>query len=689
MIWQRYPVFRIFLSQCTGILLANFFNLSFLPFTFLFAISLIVVLSFGFLDQSKTVYRYIYSSFLILLFLATGVLSTHLYSGKVFRKHLNNPPSGSRFFLLQITDQPKEKERSFGMPAKLLAYQNEDSLIKKDADMMLYLQKSKGAKKLSYGNRLWVRSEINELLPPKNPYEFDYRNYLNLKSVYYQVYADSTSWEKANENHGYWLVKRSIELRLNLLEEIQEWDISEQEKTVTKALLLGYRSDIDDDLLKAYSAAGAMHVLAVSGLHVGIVYLVFSYLLFFLKKIKRGNIIRTLILVLLLWGYALITGLSPSVVRAATMFTFVAVGTGFRRTTSIYNTLLASAVFLLLIKPTYLFEVGFQLSYAAVFGIVWMQPHFERLWRPRNWLVRQIWAITTVSLAAQIATFPLGLYYFHQFPSLFLVSNLIVIPLVTVLMYSGLLTLALSVTGILPIWLLKTYASILWLMNSSVKAVESFGFFLIDSIHINRLELVVIYLIILTSFSWLIAGKAWKLFTALTAVVFIVGYQILENDRLLQQQMITVYSVPKYRAIGMYWGNEGVFLADSALLADEDALTFHTKHHWWALNIKHFYLLNINDNHKGQQSFKENDLIWFTGNNLRLYRSEITAPRKKEIWLVYHKYSQPPKEIPEVPELVILGNQIKYKTLDRWVSWSEENSVKIHLLDSGALSVNL
>ncbi|MDZ7845920.1 MAG: ComEC/Rec2 family competence protein [Owenweeksia sp.] len=446
--WHRYPLFRAFLALAAGILIANFMATSFVFFLILFITATSCSIWFGsrkniFFKFSK---RWWFGAALVTSFLSLGVLSSWLYTEKLMPHHLHEAPQMEQAYLLQLQENPQEKANSYGTRARLLATTDGKS----SANIMLYLQKSTAAAHLQYGDRLLVHTTLNELSPPKNPHEFDYKNYLNLKSIYYQAYTDSSSWQLESRGHGVALIAFSKKLRNRLLSIIDRWQLGPKKEAISKALLLGYRYDIDDDQLKAYASAGAMHVLAVSGLHVGIVYLMAFYALSFLTQVRYGKVSRTGVLILLLWLYACLTGLSASVVRAATMFTFVAIGTSFKRNTSVYNTILSSAMLLLLIKPTYLFEVGFQLSYAAVFGIVWLQPKFESLWRPGNWPLRQLWGITTVSLAAQLATFPLGLYYFHQFPALFLLSNLMVIPLVTVLMYLGIITLLISLTGYIP-----------------------------------------------------------------------------------------------------------------------------------------------------------------------------------------------------------------------------------------------
>lgn len=521
---------------------------------------------------------------------------------------------------------------------------------------------------------------------PKNPNEFDYRNYLNLRAVYHQAYLDSNSWKTTSENKGNQLLVWSIQLRKKLTDQVDSWQLSENEKSVSKALLLGYRHDIDNDLLKAYSSAGAMHVLAVSGLHVGIIYVVLLYLLNIFGNAKGIKRFRTLILILALWSYALVTGLSPSVVRAATMFSFVAVAAGFNRQTSVYNTIIASALLLLLIKPTYLFEVGFQLSYLAVLGIVWLQPRFNSLWQPKNWVLKQAWDITTVSLAAQLATFPFGLYYFHQFPTLFLVSNWVVIPLVSVLMYVGLFTLAISSLCIGAALLVKLYGYLLFTMNWCVLKVESLSGFLIDQIHISRLEVVLIYLVISLAFAWMFYGKFYRLVLAFVMVCALLILQVNETILLNKKSELVVHSIRNNSAVSLVNNGKCMFISNSGL--DDNTMSFHIKQYWWANDVKEFQFYNWQEDWDEVLSKKRGDLIrlgsmvvWVVPTNKISDETPIA-----DIWLVSSKKVLPPqKETKFYPEKVILHNQFSKWQYNKWEKWCNQHSVELrNVLEDGA-----
>ncbi|RMF30510.1 MAG: ComEC family competence protein, partial [Bacteroidetes bacterium] len=267
------------------------------------------------------------------------------------------------------------------------------------------------------------------------PHQFDYARYMRHQNVHFRAYVPAREWHLLEAGFRRDLKGEALALRKRLLEVLENRLPDSQARAVVSAMTLGYRRDLPEELETAYARTGAMHVLAVSGLHVGVLFLLGGFLFRGLRRRGRwGKGLECLGLLLLVWAFAFLTGLSPSVRRAATMFSFLAVGRVFGRRANVYNTLAASAFWLLLIDPYLLFQVGFQLSYAAVAGIVFFQPRIARLWQPPWRGVNYLWQLTAVSLAAQLTTFPLSLYYFHQFPLFFLLSGWVVVPVATIVL---------------------------------------------------------------------------------------------------------------------------------------------------------------------------------------------------------------------------------------------------------------
>ena len=678
---QRYPAFRIFLFFLSGILLANFYELNFTYSKWLLAGSLVLSFFFGinsnwFSNWSRNIF---FGISLSVSFFALGVVISHWYSEKHQQNHYSNHKELKGEFLAELLEEPLQKERSYKCLAKLKFWKSNGETKVLEGKVLLYFAKDSDVRKLHYGDQVILKGSLNGLKKPMNPHEFDYKNYLNLKAIYAQAYLRSSSWKLVKQAEGFSLIRWSKLLRKELMKEIDGWNIKDEEKAITKALLLGYRYDIDDNLLKAYASAGATHVLAVSGLHVGIVYLMASYLLFFLKYSKKGRIIQTLLLVLLLWGFALLTGFSASVVRAACMFSFVAVGKIFNRNTSIYNTLLGSALLLLLIKPTYLFEVGFQLSYLAVFSIVWVQGKLEGLWVPGNRILKNIWAISTVSIAAQLGTFPLGLYYFHQFPSLFLVSNLIVIPLISLLMYMGLFGLLCSYFGWLPIWLIDAYGFLLGVMNKSVRFIEQVPGSLIQEVYVSRIHLVLLYVLIFMFLSWLFYGKYWRVLSTAFLIFVLIFLKIPEKLEIKQKDEIWIYSIKKTTALSYQGGNEFHLLADRALLKDENRMTFHIYRNIWANHAARVVKRDIEEDFCDDKLCKQNGLLSLGGLMLWMYKPNVMSFPKSDIWLVSQKQFPPETEEEVMPVYVVLNDE-GVELNEKWLSWCIAKNIKLHSL---------
>ena len=329
-----------------------------------------------------------------------------------------------------------------------------------------------------------------------NPNQFDYGNYLNNKSIFGQIYTNAYSIkisDKIDKNIWYY----SDRIRNNIITNLQKNNFSKDELQVVNALILGQQQNISKEILKDYQYAGAIHILSVSGLHVGFILLFITFLLKPLPKNKTGNTIRLFTIIISLWGFAILAGLSPSVVRSVTMFTFVAVGMYLKRNTNIFHTLLVSMFLILFFQPSFLFDVGFQLSYLSLFFILWLQPLISNLWLPKNKIATYFWDILTVSFAAQIGAFPLSIYYFHQFPGLFFITNLIIIPFLILIMGLGVLVMVMSTFDFVPMLTMKSLEFCIYYLNKIINLVASFEQFIIKDIPINWQSLFCLYLLII------------------------------------------------------------------------------------------------------------------------------------------------------------------------------------------------
>lgn len=395
----------------------------------------------------------------------------------------------------QLISEPQEKKNSTRAVLEVYELLNDSGWVKSDSRINGYFSKEEG-QLLSYGDLLLIDGVPNETTPPANPGEFDYRNYLAYQNIHFQQFVGGDFQIIGNAEPN-WFVARAIEIREVCVAQLSKYIESPKSRAVVLALVLGVKDELDNELIQSFSATGAMHVLAVSGLHVGIIFgIIFSVLKALGLHKRKHRWWMAIISILVLWTYALLTGLSPSVLRAVTMFSFVALGRALFRKGNIYNTLSLSALALLLFDPYLIMSVGFQLSFLAVFGIVYLHPKIYRLWQIDNWFLDKVWSITCVSIAAQLATGPLSMLYFHQFPTYFLVSNLFIIPAAFAILIGGLILLALSFAPALATMFGAALSGVVGLVNWLVSQVSRFPNSTIDGVYYSILDTWLVYAVL-------------------------------------------------------------------------------------------------------------------------------------------------------------------------------------------------
>ncbi|WP_339875853.1 ComEC/Rec2 family competence protein [Olleya marilimosa] len=365
---------------------------------------------------------------------------------------------------------------------------------------------------------------------PLNPDQFSYKDYLEKQQVHYQLYADHTNLLQL-QNKTHTLFGYAAKLRSHINSKLNPYQYTNDQLSIINALILGQRQNITKEVYDNYTNAGAIHILAVSGLHVGIILLILNLVFKPVERLKNGKFYKTLILVILLWTYALIAGGSASIIRATTMFSIVAIGINIKRPTNIYNTLAVSVFILLLIKPNFLFDVGFQLSYAAVIAIVSFQPIIEKLWTPKYKIVTLLWQTLTVTVSAQFGIIPISLYYFHQFPSLFWLSNLIVIPFLSIILGLGLLVITLALFGLPKTLLSDAFGMVINWMNSFFGWISSQEDFLIIDIPFTIAQVIVSYIFIFCLYV-LYHHKSyrWLQVTLISVIALQITYTIIQFD---------------------------------------------------------------------------------------------------------------------------------------------------------------
>ena len=494
--------------------------------------------------------------------------------------------SGEDIQLIRVLSDPIERSSTYKMTAEILGLREERSWNSIRKKSMYYFRKNEQARNIRYGDILLVQGRVSAIPGPTNPDEFNYRDYLLRHHIIAQAFVDQGHWTFTGYNEGNILLRSSIRMRDFLVDIFRKTIPGKDEFTVASALVLGSDDDLDPAVRQSYAASGALHILSVSGLHVGIVYLCFGMLLSFLDKLKYGKIIRCILLLCTVWFYAFLTGLSPSVLRSATMFSFLIIGATWTWHTNIFNTVAVSGFALLLYDPGLIQEAGFQLSYLAVLGIITIQPWIHDLWEPRLWILRQVWSILSVSMAAQAGTFPVSLYYFHQFPNYFLLTNLLVIPLSTFVLTGGIVIFLAGNVPFIGEWTGTVFSWLVSLLNGSVRLVEKLPGSLSQNIHISFTETLLLYLLMVFFIAFIASRRKFFLFLSLSTLIMFLLSRCISLTSSIQQKELIVYNVPGQSAMDLFIGRKAFVLADTPVLRNEVKGSFHIAPHRIASGIR-------------------------------------------------------------------------------------------------------
>ena len=538
----KFPLSRITLSFVLGILFAATFNVS--PDILFFVLPMLLTcFTIAYVVAKAHFIQKIYFGVCVslLAFIIGNV--TQLLHGSQLRKDLYTSliSSTDSTHILEVTI--RERLKATAKNERFVAFV--DRIDNQLCSGKIIFNIRRGTiEKIPVGSRISAEVFLLSHKPPLNPGQFDYENYLRNKSIYAQAFAQPGKIKISNRiRKDIWYYADKI--RSTIIRNLEKSNFSKSELPVLSALILGQQQDISKEVLKDYQYAGAVHVLSVSGLHVGFILLFVNFVLKFIPRSRISSIFRIVILLLCLWGFALIAGFSPSVVRSVVMFSFVAVGMHLKRSTNIFHTLLVSILLILLFQPSFLFDVGFQLSYCALFFILWLQPLFNSIWRPKNKILNYLWNILTVSFAAQIGAFPLSVYYFHQFPGLFFITNLAIIPFLSLIMGIGVLAMVIAVFGLVPKIIVLTLESAISILNQIIAWIASADQFIATEIPFNWQMLISLYFAIILCFLYCKKPNVKRLSLALSALLLFQATTITVRREQFKRTEMVVFDVRK------------------------------------------------------------------------------------------------------------------------------------------------
>ena len=576
-IWKHAPLLRVVVSMIIGILLQYYFVFS-LPSIILFSlINIFLFLVFYKLPlHLRFRFRKLQCVFLISMIISFGMLLTRQQdlrnSNSFFLHHYQQGDE----LILRIEAPLIEKQHSYITTASVQSVIKNNFSFSVKGKLNLIFNKNDTSKALCYGDLIVMNKNVQPIKNFGNPGEFDNKKYNAFQQTYHQIYLKGNDFIYCKKNTGNELSKSIYALKEKTLNTLRS-NINNQHGNlgIAEALLIGYKNDLDKEMVQAYSNTGVVHIIAISGLHLGLIYMVLFWLLERMPIVKRNRLIKAIILLSCLWIFSLMTGASASVLRSAVMFTCIIFGNMLNRKSSIYNSLAASAFLLLCYNPYFLWDVGFQLSYFAIIGIIWLQKPIQQLISLNNYVLRKIWEMTSITIAAQIITFPICLFYFHQFPTYFLLSNLVAVPLSTIILFEEIALLCLSGFQAFALSIGKLVDASIMLMNKWILIISEFPGAVIDFIYSDVQTTLLLYaFVILVVFFLLLKNKVYLKWSLLLLTMFS-SLQSMAKYKWLQQRVLVVYNISKSHNIDLIVGNRYSFQSDRNLLTNKSSLNFY------------------------------------------------------------------------------------------------------------------
>lgn len=566
--WLGYPFYRILFFLVLGIVVSHLFAPAIEVLYYGVILSFVVAIPFLWIYKFSTLSKSCFTLAAYSFFFFIGALQLQWSSQLAANHFMNKQEQGQHYSIsLQLDQQLTSNSFNDRFYAKVTGIANEAV-----SGNTLILFKKTDSLNYKVGDQLVIYDAFQTPAFSRNPGDFDYRNYLASIDVYGMLYIDrSKILHHANTLHKSSFL---VFFRNTLLEKLSASGLKVQVKGMIEALVLGQRQHVDPEITKSFRDAGVIHILALSGLHVGIILLILRFITRPILRIRQGRWLQSVILVVLLWFFALLTGMSPSIMRAVTMFSFIAVGMNLKRKGSVYHSLTLSAFVLLIYDPRLLFQVGFQLSYMAVFSIVLIQPMLAGLWPWRNKIKDFFWSIFTVTVAAQIGVAGISLFYFHQFPGLFILGNMLLLPVLPFIIGAALLLIVLLLIGFPTEWLTNGLNIVLEFIIDIVGKISSWDWFIIKDVYFSLGETILLYVFLFSLVLFFrpylrrsrrerfyLKKPNWMFHVALTSVVLFIAVLIFEKYQSRGDQFLVLHQSAG-SAVSLSSGNHAVLLTD-------------------------------------------------------------------------------------------------------------------------------
>lgn len=598
---KSIPFFKILLVYLIGIGIAlNCGILKSVHVLFLCSTLLSVVL-FIYQKQTKSAkikqWFHIISFNIFLIILAQE--SYYLYQARNNKDHCCQwISSNAQHFIGKVTDIPVSKETVIKIPLSINAIEQNNKWHYCTGEIILYLKKD-SASNISLGDNLLIDATFNTLNEPKNPYEFNYKEFLNQKNIYHTSYVTQKNLHKIYDINAYSLIDFGTAIKQYIIQILRSCHLSQNAFSICSALLVGYDDEIEGDVMQSFAHSGTLHVLSVSGMHTGILYGLIIWLFNIFDKNNRFKFLKCITIIISLALFTSVTGFSPSVLRASIMLSFIVIGNTFYKNGNSFNTLFLSAFILLLYNPLLVNDIGFLLSYAAVFGILYFYPLFKEWHTFENAIIQWAYNLTLISISATIATLPISLVSFHQFPIWFALSNLIIIPLTTILIALTAIIICFNKIIFIKagISVIINYITQLTLWIANLTNSPTYGY--IDAISFSKTDTI----FLTTSMFFICLIYTYKNYKHILLFCFIIitwlGTSIVLNIKQSFEKEIVVFHVKK-KPVFLVRTGKTIYLNTSALSHSE----YERYVKPYLLTISHSKIITLDFNYVTLNDFK-------------------------------------------------------------------------------------
>jgi len=568
---KEIPFLRIIVPLCAGVVSGLCFSPG--PAFILSSFAIIIVCFSLSLLFNRSLTNQVYGASITLALFISGLL---LYNNE--KKNISILPYGEALYSGSLDDYPEEKENTFKLLLKTDMRISREGQKRVNGTILLYSKKNKVVSLMLPGDRLVVRCSPAGITNRGNPYEFDYRFYMETRGIRYYAFTDTSDIISHSVPERRKLAHKALIIRENIINMFRKRGIKGERLALVSAITLGQKNMLDPEQKTWFIKAGVMHIMAVSGLHAVILSLFIFKLLFFMKG--RLNILRVIITLILLWSFAFVTGLTPSVLRATLMFSFLQAGNLLKRPANGINSVLASAFILILIKPSVIFDAGFLLSYSAVIYIIAFYRDFYSKIRFRHKVIDWIWQSAAVTIIAQAGTLPLTILLFNRFPTWFILSNVIIVPVSSLVIIAGALVPLTYPIGFLSHLVARLLDFLTGLTETLTEKAASLPLSTIENIGMTTIECILLTVSIFLFTRFLLTKKSFSIIYPLSAfLLFLIAGTVRVISTKTTNQLI-VYNTQGCLTVGVREGNRVSLFSDTCLIGQE------VKRHRAVLSLK-------------------------------------------------------------------------------------------------------